>query len=267
MPKLSAAMLAELVGSFLLCFFGCGSVAVAVLTGAHQGLWQVASVWGFGIAMTIYATGAISGGHLNPAVTVSMALFRKNDFPASRVLPYISAQLTGGVLAAVTLLVLFGPTCRRFESKQHPPIVRGEPGSQLSAMWLSEYFPNPAIYGTDEEARSVVSPTLAFLAEGVGSALLVFSIFSLTDRRNCLAPAYYSLEPLFIGFTVAIINRCSAHPSRPESYARLRAANCCLFRRLGPHRHSWSPRRGDVGLHPSARHRRPRGGGRLPNAA
>jgi len=204
-PSLPRMMLAELIGSYILCFFGPGSVAVAVLTGSHQGLWQVASVWGFGIAMAIYATGAISGAHLNPAVTVSMALFRGRDFPAKRIGPYIAAQMVGGVLAAATLYMLFNPTCRVFEAKHNPPIVRGEPGSQLSAMWFGEYFPNPAAYGTDEAAFAQVTPGLAFVAEGIGTALLVFFIFALTDRRNGLSPGKFRLEPFFIGFTVAII--------------------------------------------------------------
>jgi len=196
-------MFAELVGSYILCFFGPGSVAVAVLTESHQGLWQVASVWGFGIAMAIYATGAISGAHLNPAVTVSMALFRAKDFPAKRIAPYIAAQMVGGVLAALTLWMLFNPTCREFERKN--AITRGAPGSQRSAMWFGEYFPNPAAYGTDRKAFEQVTPGLAFVAEGIGTALLVFFIFALTDPRNGLSPGKVRLEPFFIGFAVAII--------------------------------------------------------------
>jgi glycerol uptake facilitator protein len=204
-PGLSRMMLAELIGSFLLCFFGPGSVAVAVLCSEYKGLWQVASVWGFGVTLAIYATGSISGAHLNPAVTVSMALFRGRDFPARRIYPYILAQMVGGVLAALTLWTLFNPTCVQFEAKHVPPIVRGEPGSQLSAMWFGEYFPNPAVYGTDATAFAQVTPALAFFAEGLGTALLVFFIFALTDSRNPIAPTKYRLQPFFIGFTVAII--------------------------------------------------------------
>ncbi len=196
-------MFAETVGSYILCFFGPGAVAVAVLTGAHQGLWQVASVWGFGIALAIYAVGSVSGAHLNPAVTVSMAIFRGKDFPARNIAPYIGAQMVGGVLAALTLLVLFGPTCRQFETDNG--ITRGESGSQHSAMWFGEYFPNPAMYGTDEAAFAQVTPPMAFLAEGIGTAFLVFFIFALTDARNPLSPSKVRLEPLFIGFEVAAI--------------------------------------------------------------
>jgi glycerol uptake facilitator protein len=201
--SLWSEMLAEVVGTYLLCFFGPGSVAVAVLIGGLQGGYQVASVWGFAIALAIYATGAISGCHINPAVTIAMAIWRPRDFAARKILPYITAQFVGGILAALTLLLLFGPTCVHFEAVHH--IVRGQPGSQLSAMWFGEYFPNPAAYGTDAAAWAQVPVALGFFAEALGTALLLFFIFALTDKDNDLSPAPANLHPWFIGFTVAII--------------------------------------------------------------
>ncbi len=202
---LRSQMLAEALGSFVLVFFGTGSVAVAVLTGAHVGLWQVAAVWGFGIALAIYAVGAVSGAHLNPAVTIAMAVFRPSSFPARKIPPYLLSQMIGGILASLLLLGIFGPTCAHFEAKHDPPIVRGAAGSQLSAMWLCEYFPNPAIYGTDPQAQAQVPPTVAFAAEVVGTAFLLFFIMALTDGCNNLAPAESRMHPFFIGFAVAII--------------------------------------------------------------
>ena len=69
----------EFFGTFLLVFFGCGSVCAAVLTGAQVGVFQVAIVWGLGIATAIYLTADLSGAHLNPAVTLSLAVW--SDFP------------------------------------------------------------------------------------------------------------------------------------------------------------------------------------------
>ena len=60
-PCLRRQMVAELLGTFLLVFFGCGVVHAAVLTGAQQGLWQVAIVWGVAIMLAIYSVGAVSG--------------------------------------------------------------------------------------------------------------------------------------------------------------------------------------------------------------
>ena len=193
-PDLFSEMSGELVGSFLLVFFGTGSVAVAVLTGALQGLWQVATVWGFAIGLIIYSVGAVSGAHLNPAVTIAMAVFRKADFPARKILPYIAAQMAGGVLGSLVVLALFAGTCAHFEATKG--IVRGAPGSQLSAMWFGEYFPNPGIYGTDATAFSQVSVAGGFLGEMIGTALLLYFIMALTDKCNKLAPIQQELPPV-----------------------------------------------------------------------
>jgi arsenate reductase len=93
-PPLGRACAGELIGTYLLVFFGCGSVMSAVITSAQVGLWQVAVVWGFGISLAIYATASVSGAHLNPAVTLSIAL-RRRTFPHARILPYWTAQVGG----------------------------------------------------------------------------------------------------------------------------------------------------------------------------
>lgn len=200
-PSLGRACAGELVGTYILAFFGCGSVMSAVITGAQVGLWQVAVVWGFGITLAIYATAAASGAHLNPAVTLSVAL-RRRTFPAGRVLPYWAAQLAGAFLAAATLYACFSPFITRFETAHH--IIRGHSGSQLSAMVFGEYGPNPAIFGTAPATLALLSPLAVMLIEALGTALLLFFIFALVDRHNRDAPGS-NLAPFFIGFAVAII--------------------------------------------------------------
>jgi glycerol uptake facilitator protein len=100
-PPLSRALAGEVLGAYLLVLFGTGSVAAAVLTSAQMGLWQVAVMWGFGMTIAIYASAALSGAHLNPAVSLAFALWRRQDFPPERLLPYIVAQLLRAVLAGV----------------------------------------------------------------------------------------------------------------------------------------------------------------------
>src|SRR3712207_2295978 len=95
MQTLKAALVGEVLGTFLLVLFGTGSVACAVLTGALQGLWQVAVVWGFGVTIAIYSSAALSGAHLNPAVSLAFALLRPKSFSPSRLFPYWTAQLIG----------------------------------------------------------------------------------------------------------------------------------------------------------------------------
>src|SRR3954464_12781625 len=108
MQRLAPALVGEVLGTFLLVLFGTGSVACAVLTGALQGLWQVAVVWGFGVAIAIYCSAALSGAHLNPAVSLAFALFRADRFPPARVLPYWLAQLAGAIAAGLVVWALFG---------------------------------------------------------------------------------------------------------------------------------------------------------------
>src|SRR5215210_1069569 len=98
MQKLMSALVGEALGTFLMVLFGTGSVACAVLTGALQGLWQVAVVWGFGVTIAIYCSAALSGAHLNPAVSLAFALLRPKSFPRGLLLPYCLAQLFGATL-------------------------------------------------------------------------------------------------------------------------------------------------------------------------
>ena len=201
MTSLGRACAAEVVGTFLLVLFGTGSVAAAVMTDAQVGLWQVAVVWGFGVTLAIYATAAVSGAHLNPAVTLAFAILRPESFPRQRILPYWGAQIAGGILAGAVVLAVFSPFIDRFEEQRG--IVRGEPGSEASAMIFGEYFPNPAIFGTDAEAEALVSPLMATAVEALGTGVLVFLVFALIEPRNGARPQW--MTPFFIGFTVAVL--------------------------------------------------------------
>ena len=200
--NLAYRCIAEIVGTWLMVFIGTSVVAAAVLTDAQVGLWQVAVVWALGVSMAIYLTGAVSGAHLNPAVSLAFAILRPRDFPARWLLPYWASQMLGAVLAGLTVLLLYGSFIRRFEVQNG--LERGEPGSQLSTMMFGEYFPNPGIIGVDEAARALVSPLEAAAVEALGTGILVLMIFALVDRRNSSLPVKY-LAPVFIGLTVAMI--------------------------------------------------------------
>jgi glycerol uptake facilitator protein len=195
-----AALAAEFFGTFVLVFFGVGAVNAAVATGAQAGLWQVAVVWAVGVSLGIYAAAALSGAHLNPAITVTAAVY--DGFPWPRVLPYAGAQTAGAAAASLTLYGLFAEAIVEFERKRG--LLRGGPGSELSAMMFGEYFPNPAIFGTAEEAWRVVSPGVAFAAEMVGTAMLAFLIAVVTRPRNPARPSP-GATPLIIGLGVAAI--------------------------------------------------------------
>lgn len=197
---LSQECLAEAIGTFILVFFGVGAVHAATLTGAQVGIWQVAVVWGMAISLAIYATGAVSGAHMNPAMTLAFAALR--GFPRRKVLPYALSQLAGAVVGAAVLYVLFQGALAHFEAARG--ILRGRPGSELSAMVYGEYFPNPGLVAAGSLAAQSVSLLQAMLAEGIGTAFLAFFVFAVTDRRNPGRPAGIG-APLGIGLAVSII--------------------------------------------------------------
>ena len=225
---------AEVVGTYILVFFGVGCVHAAVLTGAQSGIWQIGVVWGVAIALAIYATSALSGTHINPAITAAMVAFRK--FPVRKAPFYIAAQLIGALLAAATLYSLFGNVLHDFESAAG--IVRGQAGSELSAMAYGEYFPNPAIARTMKWTPASVTLPQAMLAEGIGTAFLAFFVFALTDERNRGGPGS-KLLPVMIGLTVSIVISVIA----PLTQAGLNPA-----RDFGPRLFAWFAGWGDVAI-------------------
>ncbi len=200
---------AEAIGTFLLVLFGVGAVHVAVLTGALQGLWQVAVVWGLGITIAIYTVGSISGAHLNPAVSIALAAWGR--FPASRLVPYIAAQFAGAFAAAAVLFGLFASFLTERETTLG--VRRGAPESVLTAMCYGEYFPGlgglatstePVPIAAIEALQGRVSWWQAILAEAMGTAVLALMIFAVTDPANAGRPLANLAAP-FIGLTVAAL--------------------------------------------------------------
>jgi glycerol uptake facilitator protein len=202
-------MLAEGFGTFVLVLFGCGSVHTAVLFGAQVGLWQVAVVWGLGIMLAIYTVAAVSGAHINPAITVALATWGRHSW--RRVFPYVIAQTLGAFVAAALLFTLF---CGFLAAKEREKgVVRGEPGSIVTAMCYGEYFPNPgpivAMAGPYDpmahaQLRSQFSHSAALFAEFLGTMLLACFVFALTDDRNSSRPLA-NLAPVFIGLAVTAL--------------------------------------------------------------
>src|SRR5205814_9204788 len=111
---------------------------------------------------------------------------RGGTFPAVPVRPSWGAQLAGAFRAAATLSACFSPFIRRSEVLRHR--LRGQPGSQLSAMVFGEYGPNPAVFGTSPATLALLSPLAVMLIEALGTAILLFFIFALVDRHNRDAP-------------------------------------------------------------------------------
>jgi glycerol uptake facilitator protein len=206
---LPARCFAEAFGTFLLVFLGTGAVHVAILTGSLAGLWQVAVVWALAIMLAIYIVGGVSGAHINPAITLSLAVW--GHFAWRDVAFYIVSQFVGAFAAAALLFFLYGPFLTEKENIKH--VVRGQPGSEITAMCYGEYFPDPGrmangteAYKREEHERlnGLVSEPAAFTAETLGTLVLALVVFAVMDPRNIAAPTS-RLGPVFIGLTVAAL--------------------------------------------------------------
>jgi glycerol uptake facilitator protein len=201
----------ELVGTFLLVFFGCGVVHSAVLFSATSGVWQIAVVWALAIAIAIYSCSRFSDAHFNPAVSLAFAIW--GDLPWYRVPLYWLMQFSGAFLAAALLYGIYAGQIQQYEAELS--IERGSPASKLSAMCYGEFTPNPdtlkplVMGGTISEAAHtewMASTPLwrAMLVEAVGTAILVFAIFSFSDSRGMLG-SRAEVAAAMIGLTVAAL--------------------------------------------------------------
>jgi len=191
--SVSREFLGELLGTFMLVLFGCGAVAVSVLFGSLQGLFQVALVWGLGVSLAIYLTRHLSCAHLNPAVSLAMVLGRR--MRAEKLPVYLSGQFLGAFFAGVVIYLLFSPSILAFETVHG--IARGSSESIRLAMIFGDYYPNPT-------GPAVVSLSLAMIAEAFGTFVLVLMIFALTEGCNVGRPDN-ALAPVFIGLTVTLV--------------------------------------------------------------
>ncbi len=181
------------MGTYIMVLFGCGSVAVSVLFNSHQGLFQIAIVWGIGVTLAIYAARHLSCAHLNPAVSLAMVTSKR--MTAKKLPTYILAQFAGAFLAGLTIYLFFNPSIVAAENARQ--IIRGTPESMKMAKMFGEYYKLPG-------STAEVSMPLAMVAEGFGTFLLVLMIFFLTEGCNPGRPDD-SMAPVFIGLTVTSV--------------------------------------------------------------
>lgn len=193
LSKLSA----EFLGTFVLVFGGCGSaVLAAAFPQLGIGFVGVALAFGLTVVTMAYAVGHISGGHFNPAITVG--LLAGGRFPAKDVIPYIVAQVVGGIAAAAVLYL----------------IASGKAGFDATASGF-------ASNGYGEHSPGGYSLTSAIVIEFVLSAVFLIVIHGATDKH---APAGFA--PLAIGLALTLIHlisipvtNTSVNPARSTAVA------------------------------------------------
>jgi glycerol uptake facilitator protein len=191
--------LAEFLGTLVLIAFGTGVVAttVAALNQSGRGAaafaaggdWLLVTFgWAAAVTLGAYVAGGVSGAHLNPALTLALALRR--GFPWGRVVPYALAQTAGAFAGAAIAYANYADAIRSYERAQG--IVRG---AASSAATVGIFVTGPAPY-----YGGLAGP---LLDQVIGTAFLVLAIFALTDERN--QPPKGNLAPLVVGLLVAAI--------------------------------------------------------------
>lgn len=183
--RLLAEMIAEFTGTMVILLIGIGVNAMVVLFAKGEpgevvngGYTHVTLAWGLAVAFGVYTAGRVSGAHLNPAVTLALALFR--GFPWPKTLPYILAQTAGAFTGAAIVFLNYRPAFASFD-----PLLEKTAGI---------FCTFPAFPGT---------PSAGFFDQVLGTAILLFLIFAITDERNVKLPSF--LAPLVIGLIVVAI--------------------------------------------------------------
>ena len=159
--------IAEFIGTFALIFIGVGAIHNAADPMAGVGLLGVALAHGFAIAVMVSATGGISGGHLNPAVTLGVLAGGKMK-PADAVAYWI-AQLAGGVAAGFVLLAVYGDNGKEIVAKGTPDLAAGVGiGTGILVELVLTFFLVFVVYGSAVDARA---PKIGGLAIGLTIAM------------------------------------------------------------------------------------------------
>ena len=180
-PGLAGEMAAEFAGTMILILFGVGVVAqvAAAGIGDHD---SIAWAWGLGVTLGVYVAARVSGAHLNPAVTIALAVFK--GFSWRKVAPYALAQTLGAFVAA--LLVRWNYT---------EVLNAADPGLTIKTQGVFSTLPGNGTLPVGEWG--------AFRDQIIGTAILLFVILALTDMANT-APAA-NLGPVVIGLLVVAI--------------------------------------------------------------
>ncbi len=191
-------MIGEFFGTMILILFGDGVVATFGLftsvNPAASGSWTIIAFgWGFAVMLGIYVAGAISGAHINPAVTLALAATRRH--PWSKVLPYWGAQVLGAFVAGGILYFVYQGALVHALAANHLGIgdIASSPtfgGKGFGWIFYTGHRDFVGLFGS-------------FGDEFLGTALLLGLILAITDARN--QPVQANLNPLIIGFLIVAI--------------------------------------------------------------
>lgn len=182
---LGRELAAELLGTFVLIVFGTAVVAQRVLSeGTAGSALEIHLGWGLAVTMGGYAAAGVTGAHLNPAVTLALAIHRR--FPWRKVVPYAFAQLAGAFAGAAVTYATYREALAHFDGGLRA--VAGEHGTA----GIFATYPQPFL-----------SVAGGLVDQIVGTALLMLLVFAIGDADNFAPPA--RVGPVLVGAGVLLI--------------------------------------------------------------
>ncbi len=189
-PPLRPALFGEFLGTALLVLLGDGVVASVALLDKKADWIVITTGWGLAVTLAVYLSTRLSGGHLNPAVTLALA--SRGDFPARRVLPYWAAQILGALVAA--FLVYFDYAEAFLDFERNHGIIRGAlDHGDLAGPFAGGTGVFCTVPAFDNPIRNVFS-------EFLGTAVLLLCVRAMGDPRNVAVPRW--LAPVLTGLVV-----------------------------------------------------------------
>ncbi|MCA9974315.1 MAG: aquaporin family protein [Anaerolineales bacterium] len=198
---LTGELVAEFFGTFVLILLGDGVVAnvgLAPRLAAPAYNWNTITIgWAFAVVVAVYIAGGVSGAHINPAVTIALAV--KRGFPWGKVGPYIIAQLLGAFVGALGVYLVY---MEGLQAAGMPNIWCTGPGAVFSTTFWG------GAAGTSTGSYSLLN---ASIAEFFGTMVLLWGILASGDDKNM--GLKNNMGPFLVGFTVLAVGLSLGGPS------------------------------------------------------
>jgi glycerol uptake facilitator protein len=198
-----AELVAEVFGTFILILLGDGVVAnvgLAPRLAAPAYNWNTITFgWAMAVFVAVYTVGGVSGAHINPAVTLALAV--KRGFAWAKVVPYMIAQVIGAFLGALGVFLCYG---NGLVAAGLPNVWCTGPGSVFGQAFWGGVAPA----GTAGTPYTLIG---ALLTEILGTAVLLWGVLASGDTKNLGVGA--NLGPLVVAFTVLAVGLCLGGPS------------------------------------------------------
>lgn len=198
---LMGELVAETFGTFILVLLGDGVVAnvgLAPRLAAPAYNWNTITIgWAFAVIVAVYVSGGVSGAHINPAVTIALAV--KRDFPWSKVGPYIAAQMIGAFLGALGVYLVY---MEGLQAAGMPNVWSTGPGSVFGAAFWG---------GAGADPVGSYSILNASIAEFFGTMVLLWGVLASGDEKNL--GLKNNMGPFLVGFTVLAVGLSLGGPS------------------------------------------------------